>query len=131
MSEEKITNWCLDEIESRIDKKGEAMGEILSDGDSSSSIISSLLIAKASIDKLMAHCMLIMDEHEKLAMKALPICIEMKDKINPLIGAAYAVTLGENLSEVKKKVHSHIDDMDIELTDIDKLSDRLFNGEND
>lgn len=131
MNEEKITNWQLSELEKKVDAKGDAMSKILGDGEDASSIISSLIIAKASIDRLMAHCLLIMDEHEQLAMKAMPICIELKENINPLIGAAYAVSLGENFKQVKHGLKVSIDDMDIKMTDINELSDQLFNGEKD
>ena len=129
MSEEKITNWNLSDLESEVDVKGVAVSKILGSGDNAPSIISSLLIAKASVDKLMAHCMLIMDEHEDIAMKAMPICLEVKEKMNPLLGAAYAVSLGDNIKEVKKKLDLNIDQLDIDMADIDELSDQLFHGE--
>lgn len=131
MNEEKITNWQLSELEKKVDAKGDAMSKILEDGEDASSIISSLIIAKASIDRLMAHCMLIMDEHEQLAMKAMPICIELREKMNPLLGAAYAVSLGENIKQVKHDLKVSIDDMDIEMTDINELTDQLFHGEDE
>lgn len=131
MSEEKITNWNLDDLESKVDEKGGALSKILGDGEDATSIISSLIVAKSSIDRLMAHCMLIMGEHEAIAMKAMPICIELKEKMDPLIGAAYAVSLGDNIEEVKKKLKMTIDELDIQMADIDELSDQLFHGDDE
>lgn len=125
---EKITNWNLDELETAVDDKGDRISEILAEGSDSPSIIVSLVMAKTSMQRLMANAVLTMDMNEDLSSKVMETCLDFKRVINPAIGAAYAMALGENMDDAKKQIEEKLESSSV---DIDELSDQLFHGDKD
>lgn len=126
--DEKITNWNLDELKAAMDDKGERISEILAEGSDSPSIIVCLVMAKASMQRLMANAVLTMGMDEDLSSKVMETCLEFKKVISPAIGAAYAMALGENMDDAQKQIEEKPESNSV---DIDELSNQLFHGDKD
>ena len=126
--DEKITNWNLDELTAAMDDKAERISEILAEGSDAPSIIVSLVMAKTSMQRLMANAVLTMDKNEDLSSKVMETCLEFKKVISPAIGAAYAMALGENMDDAQKQMEEKLESNSV---DIDELSNQLFHGDKD